>query len=152
MMTDDEKAKLDYFQKHALPWQIEHIKFRAIGIQIFVAAQAGLFAAWATKPSHIFAIIGILACLSFWFWDSRNRYIINQVHIWGQKLADRHFFECDTNGNPKDGVHVAFAKTLSESGKCCITPSHTLAIRVLLLPIAVAWLLFIICPSVADIK
>jgi hypothetical protein len=147
-LSGDDKDKLDYFQKHALPWQIEHMKFRAIGLQVFIPIQGVLFGAWHLSNLAFIAWFGIASCLYLFLWDERTRFIIGKVHEWGRQIADKHFFPLDKEGNPTDGVHVVFGGTLKESGRL-IPPlrawkSHTVAIRILLLTATVIWILILL--------
>lgn len=146
-MNDDDRARLDYFQKHALPWQIEHMKFRAIGLQIFIPIQGVLFGAWGVSKSWPIPCFGIACCVCLFLWDQRTRFIIGRVHEWGRQLADRHFFPLDGAGKPTDGVHVVFGASLDKSGRVVPTPiscqSHTVAIRILLLTAAIIWILIL---------
>lgn len=149
-MTEEQEARLDYFQKHALPWQMEHIKFRAVGLQIFLAIQVGLLVAWSSLRIWPIAAFALVACLSFWLWDSRNRFIISKVHSWGREIADKFMFPTDGSGQPQDGVHVAFGLTLQASGK--VFPrlsdfkSHTWAVRILLLAAVILWVGLVLFP------
>ncbi len=144
-LTVEEKEKLEYFQKHALPWLIEHMKFRAIGLQVYIPIQGVLFGAWHLSKSPMVACFGIAVCICFFLWDERIRFIILRVHEWGKEIADKHFFPLDKEGNPTDGVHVVFCESLKDSGR--IPPrsikdlgSHTIAIRTLLVTTGVMWL------------
>lgn len=152
-MNEEQQARLDYFQKHALPWQMEHLKFRAVGLQIFVAIQAGLLVAWSSLRIWPIAVFALAACLSFWLWDSRNRFIINKVHEWGREMADKLVFPTDSSGQPRDGVHVAFGLTLQASGKHVPAlagfKSHTWAVRILLLAAVILWVGLMLFPPPA---
>jgi hypothetical protein len=111
---------------------------------IFVATQGVLLIAWANKPTRVVPAFALIACLSTWLWDSRNRHVIEQVHRWGREIADKFMFATDSEGMPCDGVHVHFSKTMSASGR--LWPglsgfmSHTWAIRVLLIGATALWL------------
>ena len=145
-MNENDKLKLDYFQKHALPWQIEHMKFRAIGLQVFIPIQGILLGAWEVSKSPFIPWFGIASSVCLFLWDERIRFIIGKVHEWGQQLADRHFFPLK-DGKPTDGVHVFFESTLKASGQ--IPPksggwkSHTVGIRILLLTALIIWVLIL---------
>lgn len=147
-MSEEDKLKLEYFQKHALPFLLEHIKLRAIGIQVFIPIQGVLFGAWHFSQLPFIAWFGIASCIYLFLWDERIRFIASKVHEWGRHLADRHFFTLDKDGNPTDGVHVVFGGTLRDSGR--IMPpfrawkSHTVAIRFLLLTATVTWILVLL--------
>lgn len=155
-MTKDDELRLEYFQKHAIPWQIEHIKFRGLGIQFFMAAQALLFVAWVSKPAPVLSLFGLFICASFWAWDARNRYIIGAVHELGKKLADAPLFGVGESGEPLEGVHLRFARTLQESGMLWsgykAIQSHTWAIRFLFWPAVVAWLVTLFLPELLQAR
>lgn len=147
-MNDEDKQKLDYFQKHALPWQFEHMKLRAIGIQVFIPIQGVLLGAWSVSGSCFIPWFGLVSCLSLFLWDERTRFIIGRVHQWGRELADCHFFPLNKDSNPTDGVHVVFGETLRQSGSLVPNPrglkSHTLAIRILAVAAFVIWLMILL--------
>jgi hypothetical protein len=129
-MNDWEKARLEYFQKHALPLLTEQLKFRGLGLQIFLASEAVLFNAWAQHKHWLIAIIGLGACLSLFLWDLRTQQIMGTIHEWGQVIADQYFFPL-ANGRPKDGVHVVFGKPPGKrwwSINWRRTRSHTVAL------------------------
>ena len=128
-MTEEEKqkARLEYFQMHALPWQMNHIKYRVLGLQIFMAAQAALLVA-AKDSAQIrpIASFGLASCLAFYLWDSRNRIIIGKIHEYGHEIVDKHLFPItdhlgnlihDDAGELKfPGIYKTFGDTLKGSG------------------------------------
>jgi hypothetical protein len=135
MLTPDEKERLEYFEKFVKPHQFEALRYRSIGIQVFWAAQAALFAAWAASHNVALIWFGLAACISFWLFDERNRFFILTVHEWGEQFADKHFFPCK-DGEPLDGVHVRFGRSMKKYP----FKSHTFAIRLLLVASGLAWL------------
>jgi hypothetical protein len=148
-MTQEDKEKLDYFQKHALPWQIEHMKFRAIGLQVFIPIQGALLGAWYVSKASAVAWFGLVGCVILYLWDERTQFIIRTIHQWGRDLADKHFFPTDENGNPRDGLHVVFGETLERSRhwiprRLGDLKSHTFAIRILVVTGIVIWSLILL--------
>ena len=144
-MNDHDRLRLEYFQKHALPWQIEHMKMRSIGLQVFIPTQGVFLGAWGYSKLSLIPWLAIASCLCWFLWDQRIRFVIGRVHEWGRELADRQLFPLDQQGRPTDGVHVAFGDALERSGRLTPPPSawqsHTVAIRLLLLTACILWVL-----------
>ena len=151
-LTDEQKEKLEYFQKHALPWQLEHLKLRATGLQFFIPIQGVLFGAFYLAKSPIIPIFGLATCASLFLWDQRTRFIIGIIHKWGVKFVDSLLFERNPDGKIEDGFHSVLGDSLDKSGVFGILQSHTLAIRLLLGTTALIWsLLFMTsCLSCVD--
>jgi hypothetical protein len=137
-MLDDEKRRLDYFREHVVPWQMEHIKLRAIGLQFFIPVQGVLFGAWHVSKLWVVAVFGIISCISIFLWDERNRYIIGRVHHWGQQFADKV-----VEGVGEHGVYHTFGALLERSGHFRALRSHTVAIRLLLVSTVLLWVLLL---------
>jgi hypothetical protein len=67
-----------------------------------VAIQGALLVAWSNNPIWPLPVFALIASLSFWLWDSRNRFIISQIHTWGRDIADRFMFP-QADGVPLHG-------------------------------------------------
>src|SRR5579864_322209 len=108
--TTDDERKLEYFRQHIQPHLTEALRFRTIGVQTFVAAQAFLFGAWANSRHPALVIFGIASSIAFFLWDERSRFMMLLVHELGRILADDKLFtkadrECL-------GIHYRLDKTL----------------------------------------
>jgi hypothetical protein len=138
-VDETEKAHLDYFQKHALPWMIEHLRFRAIGVQIFVPTQGALFFAWH-QSQHLAAValLGLVSCVAMYLWDERVRFALFKVHEAGIRLAEDVLFK-DESFRKTVGVHTIFGGELKESASWKPSKSHTFAIRLLLATCGLIW-------------
>jgi hypothetical protein len=110
-----EEKKIKYFEKNAIPYLLAHLNMRSLGLQIFTAVQGALMLAWATKPNIFFAVVGFAGCLSFFLWDSRNRYIFNRLHELGEEVQDKPIFGVADNDRAKKGIHRMFRDTLGIS-------------------------------------
>jgi hypothetical protein len=140
--------KIVYFEKHAIPWLLEHIKMRTTGLQIFTATQGALMLGWSTSRSWPLVLMGLASCLSFFLWDSRNRYVFRNLHQMGEEIVDRHIFGTGADGHAKRGVHHFFVNALASSGRrlprSAGLASHTWAIRIMLIVSMLAWFLLIV--------
>jgi hypothetical protein len=143
--------RIAYFEKHAIPWLLEHIKMRSIGLQIFTAIQGALMLGWSTHPSWPLPLLGLASCLSFYLWDSRNRYVFRSLHRMGEEIVDRHVFGAGRDGRALRGVHKFFTDALASSGRSwprlADFASHTWAIRIMLIVATLAWLLALFIQS-----
>jgi hypothetical protein len=106
-MSDWQRARLDYFQKHALPPYIEQLKFRRLGLQIFVATEAVLFNAWACGNHSLIAVVGLAACVGVWLWDRRTRDLMDTIHRWGREIADRFFSRSASRTSATGSVSIS---------------------------------------------
>lgn len=141
MLSPDARDRMEYFDKFAKPHLFESLRYRSLGVQIFWAAQAALFAAWAASHNVALIFFGLTACISYWLYDERNRYFMIAIHKMGEEFADKYFFPCDADGRPVDGIHVRIGKSIQRSGRFRDLRSHTVAIRFLLISTALAWVI-----------
>lgn len=136
--TSDDERKLEYFRTHIQPHLSEALRFRTIGVQTFVAAQAFLFGAWAASRHPAVAVFGIASSVAFYLWDERSRFMMLLVHELGRTFADDKMFCGDDR--KRLGIHYVLDSTLRASGKFRQLRSFTVGIRVLVLGAVSAWI------------
>ena len=136
--TQEDQRKLEYFRSHVQPHLTEALRFRTIGVQTFVAAQAFLFGAWAASRHAAVAVFGIASSLAFFLWDERSRFLMLLVHELGRSFADDKLF-AETDRKVL-GIHYRMDQTLRASGSFRHFRSLTAGIRILVVGALLAWL------------
>jgi hypothetical protein len=146
---DEQAQKIEYFQKHVIPWLVGHLSMRSTGLQVFTAIQGGLMIAWGTRPNWSLPLLGLASCLSCLLWDSRNRFIFSQLHKLGEETVDRVVFGVGSDGYANNGIHRMSVDTLSDSGRynpfrLRTIASHTWAIRIVIVVSTIVWILLVV--------
>src|SRR2546428_788470 len=90
---------------------------RNTGLQVFTAVQGGLLLGWTNHHHWAFTVLGLGASLSFWLWDSRNRFMFQTLRELGEKYVDREIFGVGEDGRAKDGINKLCAQTVTGSGR-----------------------------------
>jgi len=148
MDADNEKQidrQIQYIEKHVVPWQIAHLQMRSQGLQIFIAIQAAILFSYVKSDSWGFIALGLICVYALFRWDTRNRYVISQLHRLGVEYADKPVFGISTEGKAKNGLHLQGQQTLEHSNhlKNLFGSSHTATVRVVCLAIGAMWLIFL---------
>ncbi|MDN3699178.1 hypothetical protein QWY97_17785 [Vibrio cortegadensis] len=151
MDIDNEKQidrQITYIEKHVVPWQIAHLQMRSQGLQIFIAIQAAILFSYAKLGSWGFIVLGLICVYALYRWDTRNRFVISELHRLGVEYADKAVFGISTQGKAKNGLHFQGQKTLEHSNnlKNLFGSSHTATVRFVCLSIGFMWLILIFVP------
>src|ERR1700761_2016415 len=94
--TAADQRNVEYFRSHVQPHLTEALRFRTIGLQTFVAAEAFLFGAWAASRHAAVAVFGITSAIAFLLWDERSRFMMLLVHKLGRSFADDRLLQNTT--------------------------------------------------------
>ncbi|HGS5672550.1 TPA: hypothetical protein ACMDXT_004667, partial [Vibrio parahaemolyticus] len=153
MDADNEKQidrQIQYIEKHVVPWQIAHLQMRSQGLQIFIAIQAAILFSYAKLDFGGFIVLGLICVYALFRWDTRNRYVIGELHRLGVEYADKPVFGVSVQGTAKNGLHSQGKQTLEESNhlKNLFGSSHTATVRFVCLAIGTMWLMLILAPVI----
>ena len=150
------EADTSYVEKQIIPWLISHLQMRSIGLQVFLALQSALivcFVQYHLQKPTVFLIpaAGLIGCLAWWCWDTRNRDVFKRLHRLGAAMIDDDLFKgrCYKDGDTSkmEGLHQRGVKSIEESGRIDGWPgSHTGAIRIVIFSFVIIWTAILLFP------
>lgn len=133
-----------YFKDNAIPWMVDHLKMRGIGLQVFIAGHGVLLVGWIGSRHWLIPCLGLLTCVSFHLWDLRIRKMLWELLGLGERLVDQPRFGVDPT-EPQaanDGVYKTIRAMRNSPWK---KGSHTLAIQIFLAGVGALWLVLFGC-------
>ena len=134
--------KLRYFETHLVPYELQHMQMRSVGLQIFTAIQGGLFIGWAKTEHPALILLGFGSAIALVLWEARNRWVFRRIREFGEEYVDRKLFGVGADGEAVAGWHKLLIDEIDRSGKLWPPKnwaSHSGSIRVLIIVSLVAW-------------